>query len=108
MTREHPSGCTLSVRAQSAAKRTAITGIHGLGSSAELKIAVHAPPLEHRANQALIAFLAQTLAIPTTSVTLLTGELSRGKVFLLRGIAPTRLRDSLSAFIHLPGSQPPS
>ena len=86
MLRAAPSGVTLAVRAQPGAKKTAITGIYGKGAAAQLKIAVQAPPLEGRANQALIAFLAQTFEVPKNAVELVTGELSRSKVFLLRGV----------------------
>ena len=58
------AGVTLAVRAQPGAKRTAVTGIYGEGSAAQLKIAVHAPPLEGRANAALIEFLAETFGLP--------------------------------------------
>jgi uncharacterized protein (TIGR00251 family) len=86
MLRANPAGVTLAVRAQPGAKKTAITGVYGEGAAAQLKIAVHAPPLEGRANQALIAFLAETFAVGKSAVELSTGELSRSKVFLLRGV----------------------
>jgi hypothetical protein len=86
MLRAASAGVTLAVRAQPGAKKTAITGIYGEGPAAQLKIAVHAPPLEGRANQALIAFLAETFSVPKNAVELVTGELSRSKVFLLRGV----------------------
>jgi hypothetical protein len=54
-----------------------------------LKIAVQAPPVEGRANEALIAFLAETFGIPKRSVELVSGESSRSKVFLLRGVRGT-------------------
>lgn len=86
MLRAHEGGVTLAVRAQPGAKKTAITGVYGEGPTAQLKIAVHAPPLEGRANLALIAFLAETFSIPKNSVDLISGELSRSKVFLLHGV----------------------
>ena len=86
MLRAAPAGVTLAVRAQPGAKKTAIIGIYGEGATAQLKIAVQAPPLEGRANEALIAFLAQTFALPKNAVKLISGELSRSKVFLLEGI----------------------
>ena len=58
------AGTTLAVRAQPGARKTAITGIYGEGATAQLKIAVHAPPVEGRANEALIAFLADTFSLP--------------------------------------------
>jgi uncharacterized protein (TIGR00251 family) len=97
MLRSTPSGVTLAVRAQPGAKKTAITGLYGEGAAAQLKIAVHAPPLEGRANQALIAFLAETFAVPKNSVEMITGELSRSKVFLLRGVSLGRAEAALTA-----------
>jgi hypothetical protein len=86
MLRATAAGVTLAVRAQPGAKKTAITGTYGEGKTAQLKIAVQAPPLEGRANQALIVFLAETFSIPRSAVELISGELSRSKVFLLRGV----------------------
>lgn len=86
MLREVAGGVTLAVRAQPGAKKTAIAGVYGEGYAAQLKIAVQAPPVEGRANEALIAFLAETFGIPKRSVELVSGELARSKVFLLRGI----------------------
>ena len=87
MLREVAGGVTLAVRAQPGAKKTAVTGVYGEGDGAQLKIAVQAPPVEGRANDALIEFLAETFGIPKRSVDLVTGELSRSKVFRLRGVS---------------------
>ncbi len=92
MLRAVAEGVTLAVRAQPGAKKTAITGIYGEGAGAQLKIAVQAPPIEGRANQALIAFLAMTFSLPKSSVVLMSGELNRSKVFLLRGAALVDVR----------------
>lgn len=86
---------TLAVRAQPGAKKTAITGIYGEGDSAQLKIAMQAPPIEGRANEALIAFLAATFRLPKQSVELVSGELSRGKVFLLKGVTRDAVETAL-------------
>ncbi|MGD0734316.1 MAG: DUF167 domain-containing protein [Terracidiphilus sp.] len=87
MLRTVASGITLAVRAQPGAKKTAITGIYGEGDSAQLKIAVQAPPVEGRANSALIEFLAETFGVARNQVEIVSGELSRSKVFLLRGVS---------------------
>lgn len=79
-------GVTLAVRAQPGAKKTAIAGVYGEGDAAQLKIAVQAPPLEGRANVALIAFLAETFGLQKSAIELVSGELARSKVFLLRGV----------------------
>jgi hypothetical protein len=77
MIRETASGITLAVRAQPGAKKTAITGVYGEGAAAQLKIAVQAPPVEGRANSALMAFLAEMFGVPKKSVELVSGELRR-------------------------------
>lgn len=101
MIRETAEGVTLAVRAQPGAKKAAIIGVYGEGASAQLKIAVQSPPIEGRANQALVIFLAEFFSLPRRDVELITGELSRGKVFLLRGVTPTqaqsRIQQSLSS-----------
>jgi len=92
MLRTTENGVTLAVRAQPGAKKTAILGVYGDGDSAQLKIAVQAPPIEGRANQALIAFLAKTFSLTKSHVEIVSGELSRNKVFLIRG---AKLADAL-------------
>ena len=87
MLRAVDGGVTLAVRAQPGAKKTAIAGVYGEGATAQLKIAVQAPPVEGRANASLIAFLAKLFSLSRTNVVLTSGELSRSKVFLLRGVA---------------------
>ena len=96
MLRATAAGVTLAVRAQPGAKKTAITGVYGEGAAAQLKIAVHAPPLEGRANTALIAFLAEMFSLPKHAVELVSGELSRSKVFLLRGVTLAQAETALA------------
>jgi len=96
MIRETLAGVTLAVRAHPGAKKTAITGIYGEGDTARLKIAVQAPPIEGRANEALIAWLANFFSLSRTSVALVSGETSRSKVFLLRGVKIARVQSLLA------------
>lgn len=96
MLRATAGGVTLAVRAQPGAKRTAITGIYGEGANAQLKIAVNAPPVEGRANEALIVFLAETFSVAKSAIELNSGELSRSKVFLIRGVSLTQANVALA------------
>ena len=98
MLREVPGGVTLTVRAQPGAKKTAIVGVYGDGDAAQLKIAVQAPPVEGRANQALTVFLAETFEVAKRSVELVSGESARSKVFFLRGVSAQRAKSTLSPF----------
>ena len=97
MLRAAGDGVTLAVRAQPGAKKTAIAGIYGEGDTAQLKVAVQAPPIDGRANAALIEFLAETLSLPKSSVVLVAGESSRSKVFQLRGITVIEAKERLRA-----------
>jgi uncharacterized protein len=96
MLRAVDDGVTLAVRAQPGAKKTAIVGIYGEGAAVQLKIAVQAPPVEGRANSALITFLAQTFGLAKSKVELVSGELSRSKVFFLRGVTAEQIRVTLA------------
>jgi len=100
MLRLSAAGVTLAVRAQPGAKKTAIIGLYGEGATAQLKIAVHAPPIEGRATAALTAFVAETFSLPKNSVEIVTGELSRSKVFLLRGVTLAQADAVLTPWIE--------
>jgi hypothetical protein len=95
MLRAVTEGVTLAVRAQPGAKRTTIVGIYGEGAAAQVKVAVNAPPLEGRANAALIEFLAKAFSLPKSAVEILSGEGSRSKVVLLRGMTLARVTSVL-------------
>lgn len=93
--REHPHGSTIAVRVQPGAKKTAIVGVYGEGQECALRIAVQAPPVEGRANEALIEFFATTLKLPKSSVIVLSGKLSRSKVLLVHNVSRAELQTLL-------------
>jgi uncharacterized protein len=66
-----------------------------LGSA--LKVKVHAPALEGRANDELLEFLAEHLALPRRAITLLRGDRSRQKVVRIDGLDAAGLRTRLGA-----------
>lgn len=100
MLRVTSAGVTLTVRAQPGAKKTAITGIYGEGATARLKIAVQAPPLDGRANEVVIAFLAEVFGLQKGAVELVSGDSSRSKVILLRGMTMARATAVLARKIN--------
>ena len=77
-----PPACTLAIKAIPNAPRNAIAG--WLGEA--LKVKVHAPPVEGKANEALCDFLAETLGVPRRAVTVLRGDTSRQKVVRIEGL----------------------
>jgi uncharacterized protein (TIGR00251 family) len=66
---------TLILHVQPGAKQTTVAGVHGDA----LKIRLAAPPIEGRANEALLRFIADTFKVPLRNVTLKQGEQSRHK-----------------------------
>ena len=95
--RETTEGCTLAVRVQPGAKRTAIIGVFGDG--AQLKIALQAPPVDGRANEALIGYLAELFDLPKLSVEIASGQASRSKICALRGVVPTRIKQTILSLL---------
>jgi hypothetical protein len=99
MLRATKDGVTLSVRAQPGAKKTSIAGVYGEGDTAQLKIQVHAPPIDGRANAALLEFVAETFGLTNSAVELVSGLTSRNKLILLRGISFERVEAQLGKLI---------
>ncbi len=87
---------TLVLHVQPGAKRTEVIGLHGDA----LKIRLAAPPIEGRANEALLRFIAASFNVPLRNVELKQGSLSRHKVVLVNSstLEPESLLNSTSLF----------
>ena len=86
------NGCvTFAVKIHPRAKKNAISG--ELGEA--LKVSLTAPPLEGRANQACIEFLAKLLKVPRSSVTIASGHTNRYKVIRVAGVTGQYVRERL-------------
>jgi uncharacterized protein len=70
-------GCTLSVRVHPGARKNAVTSIH----ADALKIALTAPPVDGRANEALIVFLAEALRLPRARIAIIAGSQAAQRQF---------------------------
>ena len=77
----------LSVHIQPRASRTEIVGVH----NDRLKIKITAPPVEGKANAAVIKLLAKLFSVAKSRVILLSGETSRDKRFCIK--SPKKLPD---------------
>ena len=75
---------TLTLHVQPGAKTTTISGTYGDA----LKIKLAAPPVDGKANAALIAFIADQLGIGKSAIHLKSGQTSRHKTIEITG-APT-------------------
>ena len=72
---------SLTLHIQPGAKKTEFAGLHGDA----LKIRLAAPPVDGKANDALIRFIADTLGLAKSAVSLKSGQISRRKVVEVRG-----------------------
>jgi uncharacterized protein (TIGR00251 family) len=89
---ESSKGISFSIRIHPRARKNAITGIIGDA----LKLALTAPPVEGRANQAVIEFFAELFEIPRSSVTITSGETSRNKKVRIAGLTRAAIVARLS------------
>ena len=79
-------GVRLALRLTPRASRNGVDGVAQDGEGRPLlKLRLMAPPVEGAANEALIAFLAQTLFLRKANITIRSGETSRVKILHLAG-----------------------
>lgn len=71
----------LTLHIQPGAKKTEVAGLYGDA----LKIRLAAPPVDGKANQGLIVWLADFFAVPQRAVHIKSGETSRRKVVEING-----------------------
>lgn len=80
-------GTRLTLRVQPRASRSEVVGRHGEA----LKLRLAAPPVDGAANEALVRFLAETLDVPRSALTIVAGSSSRSKVVDVAGLAPAEV-----------------
>ncbi|MBK8890135.1 MAG: YggU family protein [Dechloromonas sp.] len=71
----------LTLHVQPGARKTEFAGMHGDA----LKIRLAAPPVDGKANMALLKFVADALKLPAAAIILKSGHTSRRKVLEVRG-----------------------
>jgi len=96
-------GWSLTVHVQPGARRDEIAGIHGDA----LKIRLRAAPVEGRANDALVTYLAALLDVPRQSLEIRSGQTARRKVVRLPGLPAERLARALGVSIPPPPASSP-
>ena len=91
--RDTPSGATFQVKVHPRARKNAITGEVGDA----LKLALTSPPVDGRANEACIAFFAELLNVPRSSVTIAAGQTSRNKLVRIAGMTAAQVEQKMSS-----------
>ncbi len=81
----------LTLYIQPRASRTRISGLHG----GALKLCITAPPVEGKANKAVVEYISNLFKLPKKNVTITSGLQSRTKRLTLRSIPLATARDLL-------------
>ncbi len=84
---ESSEGITIALKVVPRAKRDEIVGVEGDA----LKVRLTAPPVEGKANEELVKFLAKKLDVRRGDIEILHGETGRHKLVRVRGISGSRI-----------------
>lgn len=90
---ETPEGVILNVRAQPRSSRAGIDGL--LGDA--VKVRIRCAPVDGKANKELVETLAEEFDLPKSSVIFKSGETSKQKRILLRGISAATVAERIDA-----------
>ena len=81
----------LTLRVQPRASKDEIVGLHG---EEAIKVRITAPPVDGKANEHLIRFLAKAFGVSRSRVQLLAGESNRSKRVSI--VAPGKIPDAVA------------
>ncbi len=87
--RESDGAVTFSVKVLPRASKNQIAGMEGDA----VKIRLNAPPVEGKANDVLIRFLAEVLGVSRAQIEIVIGYSSRHKVVRVRGVTARQMED---------------
>ncbi len=79
LTRLGPGAWRLLVWVQPGAKKSAVAGLY----QDRLKIRIEAPAVDNKANAALVDYVARTLGLKKSQVSLSAGKTTRGKTLVI-------------------------
>ena len=82
----------LNVYVQPRASKNRVAGMHG----SAIKVCVTAPPVENKANEAVIHFIADLFGVPKSSISIKSGRQGRNKKVLIMSRALGEAQEILS------------
>lgn len=89
--RDTAKGAQFALRVQPRASRNAIAGVMGDA----IKLAITAPPVDGKANEAVIDYLSDLFRVPKSSIIIVSGETGRNKLIAIRGLSAEQVRKVL-------------
>lgn len=90
--RDTPNGAQFALRVQPRASRNAIVGTMGNA----VKLAITAPPVDGKANQAVVEYLSDLFRVPKSSIVIVSGETGRNKLIAIRGMRAEQVLTALN------------
>ncbi len=85
-------GAALTVRVVPRASSDGVAGVSGDA----VRIRLRAPPVDGKANEALVRFLAARLGVKARDIAIVAGDRDRSKRVVVRGLPADRVRELLS------------
>lgn len=80
-------GCVVTIKATPRAAKSGLAGV----DAEWVRIRLQAPPVDGKANVALIGFLAKTFSVPKRSIEILSGDTSRLKRVKITGVTAEQI-----------------
>ena len=94
MFKESDGAVTFAVRVVPRASKNEFVGIEGHA----LKVRLTAPPVEDKANEALVKFLAQIFGISRAQIEIVSGERSKRKIVRVRGASAAQVEEKIDSY----------
>jgi uncharacterized protein (TIGR00251 family) len=91
MFKESQGAVTFAVKVIPRASKNQVAGVEGDA----IKIRLNAPPVEGKANEALIEFLADELGVRRAQIEIVMGQTSRHKVVRVSGVTAKQIEEKL-------------
>ena len=92
---ETKDGVTLTVKAVPRATKSEIAGVEDTW----VRVRVKAPPVDGKANEALVKFFAALFGVPKGAVSIISGDTARLKRVKITGMTAEKAKEALSAVI---------
>ena len=83
---------SLNVYVQPRASRNRLAGMHGKA----IKLCITAPPVDDKANTAVLAFLAKLFGLPKSALQIKTGRQARNKQIIITNISLAQAQQALA------------
>ena len=96
--KETERGLIFQIRVLPRSSRCEVAGVQGDA----LKIKITSPPVEGRANEECVCFLADRLGVRKSQVEIIAGHKAKKKTIVVSGLKKTDLLSSLASFLSSP------